>query len=246
MMERLQKVLAKAGLASRRQAESMIEARRVQVNGRVVTVLGTKVDPSKDHVKVDGKRLRPVERKVYLLLNKPKGTICSLRDPEGRPTVMDLVSDVRERISPVGRLDYDTEGLLLLTNDGDLGNALMHPRNRIEKNYWVKIKGHLSEKTLERIVHGGITLPTGKTAPSRARVLRQTDRNDWIELVLHEGKKREIRLMMERMGHPVVKLKRVGYAFLKIGDLRIGVYRSLTMNEVKKLQGLVMEPLNKS
>lgn len=239
MEDRLQKILAAAGIASRRHAETLIAEGHVQVNGAVVTEAGTKADPSKDHIKVDGKKIPALERKVYLLLNKPKGYITSRSDPEGRPTVMDLVSEIRERVSPVGRLDYETEGLLLLSNDGDLANGLMHPKNGVEKTYWTKVKGRFKEKDLKRIARGGIPLPTGKTAPCKVRSLRQTDSKEWIELILHEGKKREIRMMMLRVGHPVIKLKRVAYAFLKIGDLPLGSYRHLTSYEVKKLKTII-------
>ncbi len=240
--ERLQKILAKAGIASRRHAEQLILEGEVQVNGLVVSVLGTKADPDKDFIKVKGKRLLPEQGKVYLLLNKPKGCITSLSDPEGRQTVMDLIPDVKARVCPVGRLDYDTEGLLLLTNDGDLANALMHPRLQVEKTYWAKVRGHLPARDLKRVNRGGIPLPKGKTAPCRARVIRQTEQNDWLELVLHEGKKREIRYMMELLGHPVVKLKRVAYAFLKINKLATGQHRYLTEFEVAKLKSRVSSP----
>jgi 23S rRNA pseudouridine2605 synthase len=239
MEDRLQKILAAAGVASRRHAETLIAEGHVQVNGRIVTEPGSKADQSKDFIKVDGKRIPPLERKVYLLLNKPKGYITSRRDPEGRPTVMDLVGDVKERVSPVGRLDFETEGLLLLSNDGELANGLMHPKNGVEKTYWTKVKGRFKEKDLKRIARGGIPLPSGKTAPCKVRSLRHTESKEWIELILHEGKKREVRLMMLRVGHPVIKLKRVAYAFLKVGDLPLGSYRHLTKNEVKKLREIV-------
>lgn len=241
MEDRLQKILAAAGIASRRQAETLISEGHVQVNGTLVTEPGTKADPSKDHIKVDGKRIPVIERKIYILLNKPKGYITSRRDPEGRPTVMDLVSEIKERISPVGRLDFETEGLLLLSNDGELANGLMHPKNGVEKTYWTKVKGRFKKKDLRRIARGGIPLPAGKTAPCKVRSLRHTDSKEWIELILHEGKKREIRLMMLRVGHPVIKLKRVAYAFLKIGDLPLGAYRHLTANEVKKLRATIVK-----
>lgn len=238
MMERLQKVLARAGVASRRHAEELILEGKVQVNGAVVTQLGTKVDPAKDHIKVDGKRIAKEERKIYLLLNKPKGYITSVRDPEGRPTVMELIADVRERVYPVGRLDYDTEGLLLFTNDGDLARALMHPSTGIDKTYWAKVKGRPTDDVLKKIERGGISLPEGKSAPCKIRALRETDENVWVELILHEGKKRQIRMMMEKVGHPVLKLKRVAYAFLKIGNLPLGSYRDLSPAEIQKLKKL--------
>jgi len=239
MIERLQKVIAKAGIASRRHAEKMILDGRVQVNGAIVTQLGTKVDISKDHIKVNGKRIQPEPYKIYLLLNKPKGYITSVHDPEGRPTVMDLIPDVKERVYPVGRLDYDSEGLLLLTNDGDLVGALMHPRSGIDKTYWVKVKGHLTEEKIKKVAQGGISLPGGKSAPARIRPLRKTSEHDWVEIIMHEGRRRQIRLMIEKIGHDVLKLKRVGYAFLELGDLAPGEYRRLTPAEVKRLKALV-------
>jgi 23S rRNA pseudouridine2605 synthase len=238
MIERLQKFIAKAGIASRRHAEELIVQGKVQVNGKVVTELGTKVDPAKDHVKVDGKRIQVDPHKIYLLLNKPRGYITSVQDPEGRPTVMELIAEVKERVYPVGRLDYDTEGLLLFTNDGDLARMLMHPSSEVEKTYWAKVKGHLTEEELKKVERGGISLPEGKTAPCKIRFLRQTSEKDWVEIILHEGKKRQVRMMMEKIGHPVDKLKRVGYAFLKIGNMPLGAYRYLSPAEVGKLKNL--------
>ena len=237
-MERLQKVIAMAGIASRRHAEKLILEGEVQVNGAVVTKLGTKVDPEKDYIKVSGKRIRIESRKIYLLLNKPRGYITSVHDPEGRPTVMDLIPPLKERIYPVGRLDYDTEGLLLLTNDGALAQALTHPRHEVEKTYWVKVKGRLTPEKMEKVARGGISLPEGKSAPCKISFLRETDENVWVEMILHEGKKRQIRMIMEKIGHSVLKLKRVGYAFLKIEKLPLGGVRPLTLDEVKKLRRL--------
>ena len=246
MEDRLQKIIAQAGLASRREAERMIAEGRVALNGSIVTEAGTKADPAADHIRVDGKLIKKPARKVYLMLNKPKRCMTTRKDPEGRQTVMDLISDVKERVSPVGRLDYDTEGLLLLSNDGDLANALMHPKNEIEKTYWAKVRGRMSEAALLKVARGGISLPTGKTAPCKIRPLHKTDENGWVELILHEGKKREIRRVLERVGHPVIKLKRVAYAFLKLRGLAVGAYRHLTTYEVKKLQaiaqGIPFEP----
>jgi len=239
VMERLQKIIARAGIASRRRAELLIAGGHVELNGRLVTEAGTKADPAKDHIKVDGKKIRPDIRRVVLMLNKPRGYMTTCSDPEGRPTVMDLVEAVKERVTPVGRLDYDTEGLLLLTNDGDLANALMHPKQEVEKLYWAKVRGHVPPETLQKIARGGISLPTGKTLPCRIRLLNTTDQNAWVEIVLHEGKKREVRRMLQRVGHPVVKLKRVAYAFLKLGKLALGKSRYLTSYEVEKLEYLV-------
>lgn len=237
--ERLQKVIAKAGIASRRHAEELILQGRVQVNGSVVTQLGTKVDPAMDYIKVDGKRIRPEAHNIYLLLNKPKGYITSVHDPQGRPTVMNLLPKVRERVYPIGRLDYDSEGLLLLTNDGDFAAGLMHPSSGIDKTYWVKVEGHLTEEKIKKIAQGGIPLPGGRSAPARIRPLRKTSEHDWVEIILHEGKRRQIRLMIEKLGHDVLKLKRVGYAFLELGDLASGEHRRLTPAEVKGLKALI-------
>jgi pseudouridine synthase len=237
-MERLQKVIAKAGIASRRAAEKLILEGKVQVNGAVVTTLGTQVDAFKDHIKVDGKRIKVEPHKIYLLLNKPRGYITSVKDPEGRPTVMDLIPDVGARIYPVGRLDYDTEGLLLLTNDGDFAQELTHPSHGVEKTYWAKVKGRIPEDKMEKVAKGGISLAEGKSAPCKIRFLRETNENSWVEIILHEGKKRQVRMMMLKIGHPVMKLRRVGYAFLKIGDLPLGACRPLSQDEVRRFQRL--------
>lgn len=236
MIERLQKVLARAGIASRRHSEELIEEGRVRVNGTIVTTLGTKVNPERDHIKVDGKRIVVESKKVYLVLNKPVGCITSLSDPEGRPTVMDLIPAMKERIYPVGRLDYDTEGLLLLTNDGALACALMHPGSHIEKIYRAKVKGRLTDEGRRRLERGGVSIAGGKTAPCRVRTVRETAQNNWIEIILHEGRKRQVRMMMKKVGHPVIRLKRVGYAFIKIGDLALGKYRHLSPDEVGLLK----------
>jgi pseudouridine synthase len=235
-MERLQKIIAKAGIASRRKAEELILEGCVQVNGAIITEAGTKADPLKDHIKVNGKLLSSPRKKIYFILNKPKGYITSVSDPEGRPTVMQLVSGVKERLYPVGRLDYYTEGLLLLTNDGDLAHKLMHPRFGIEKKYWAKVKGAPSEGSVNKIAAGGVSLSAGVSAPCVIRSIRKTDQNTWLEIILHEGKKREIRVLMDKIGHPVLKLKRIGYAHLKLGTLPLGAYRPLTAREVEGLE----------
>jgi len=240
--ERLQKIIANAGISSRRHAEMLITEGKVEVNGAVVTQLGAKADPSRDHIKIDGKKIRLNSHKVYLLLNKPSGYITSAHDPEGRPTVMHLVRDVKERVYPVGRLDYESEGLLLLTNDGDLAHALMHPSMEIKKTYWAKVEGHISSAHIKKIEAGGISLPTGKTAPCKIRFLRETAQNSWIEIILHEGKNRHVHRVMEKVGHPVLKLKRVYYAFLKVANLSIGSYRHLTFSEVSGLRKLIDRP----
>jgi pseudouridine synthase len=235
MLERLQKIISRAGISSRRHAEEMILQGRVTVNGKVIKELGTKAEPERDHIKVNGKLINPRQPKTYILLNKPRGYITSLRDKEGRPTVIDLIKRVRTRVYPVGRLDYDTEGLLLLTNDGDLANAVMHPKREIQKTYYVKVKGVLDEKDFEKL-RRGIKIEGGITAPAGVKRLKKTDENSWIEMTIHEGKKRQIRRMLERIGHPVLKLKRVKIGFLDLKTLEPGRFRYLTPVEITRLR----------
>jgi pseudouridine synthase len=237
MEERLQKIIARAGITSRRKAEEFILEGRVKVNGRVVTELGSKADPERDHVKVDGKLIHFKQPRAYLILNKPKGYVTTLSDPEGRPTVLDLLKGVRQRVFPVGRLDYDTEGLLLLTNDGDLAHALMHPSYEVPKTYLAKVKGVLTDDKIKKL-EKGVPLPDGKTAPCSIKKVRKTQENSWLEVTLHEGKKRQVRRMLERVGHPVLKLKRIRYAFLELAGLLPGQYRHLSPQEVKRLKAL--------
>lgn len=236
MQERLQKVLAQAGFASRRAAEGMIVAGRVAVNGTVVTELGTKVDPDSDVVTLDGKLVAVEKERVYVLLHKPAGYVTTLSDPQGRPLVTDLLKGVSERVFPVGRLDYNTEGLLLLTNDGALANRLAHPRYGVEKEYHVRVRGEVSAEQLAAL-SGGVELEEGKTAPARASVVKGSDNNTWISLVIHEGRYRQVRRMCEEVGLTVVRLKRVRYGFLEMGGLRPGEFRLLTGDEVKRLSG---------
>jgi 23S rRNA pseudouridine2605 synthase len=235
-LERLQKLISRSGLASRRRAEEMILSGRVSVNGKVVKTLGVKADPNKDHVKVDGKLLLFRKPLLYILMNKPRGVITSLHDPQGRPTVRDLIRGVKTRVYPVGRLDYDTEGLLLLTNDGELTEYLMHPRSEVSKSYLAKIRGELSEAEVLKLSRGGISLFQGRTAPCKVKFVRKSGENSWIEITLHEGKKRQVREMLGRIGHPVSKLKRVRYAFLSLNDLPPGGWRHLTQKEVALLR----------
>jgi len=240
MQERLQKIIARAGIASRRKAEELILQGLVTVNGQVVTRLGTKADPEKDAIKVKGKLIRIPRQKVYIMLNKPRGYITAASDPLGRPVVMDLLKKVKVRVFPVGRLDYNSEGLLLLTNDGDLAHKLMHPSREIPRRYYVKIKGVLDEKDMARLERG-VKLEDGVTAPARVRPVRKTKANSWIEITIHEGKYREVRRMLERVGHRVIKLIRTGYGPLELGNLPEGQYRYLTPEEVKKLKEMVGE-----
>jgi len=231
---RLQKVLAAAGVASRREAERLIQGGRVAVNGQVVAIPGTRVDPAQDVVRLDGRRLRTEERRVYYLLNKPKGYITTSRDPEGRPTVLDLLRGVRERVYPVGRLDWHSEGLLILTNDGDLAFELTHPSNHVAKVYRVKVKGLVPNAALQA-VRRGLYLNGRKSLPAQVR--RITSRlHSWLEITLYEGQKNQIRRTFERLGHPVLKLKRVAIGALSDGDLKPGSYRPLTAREIHLLR----------
>jgi len=237
-MDRLQKILAAAGVASRRKAEELISAGRVTVNGKVVTELGSKADPTTDTITVDGKPLQPAQRFAYLLLNKPKGYVTTASDPEGRPTVMDLLGDWPERVYPVGRLDYASEGLLLLTNDGDLAQQLTKAASHVPKTYHVKISGKPSEQALQRL-RNGITIPLDdgrrvKLSPTKIRLLEDAP-NPWYEITLTEGRNRQIRRMFQELGHYVEKIKRVQLGPLRL-DVAPGKFRSLTGREVQALK----------
>jgi 23S rRNA pseudouridine2605 synthase len=234
MLQRLQKFLAHAGVASRRHAEQLIVEGRVTVNGAIVRELGVKVDPEKDAVKVDGKRVLG-ERPVYILMYKPKGTLCTLDDPEGRPLVTDLVRGVKARLFPVGRLDFDTTGALLLTNDGELANLLMHPRHRFTKTYLAKVKGVPSEERLEKL-RRGVNIEGVRTAPAEARLVALKEKNSLVELILREGRNRQVKRMFLEIGHPVLRLHRSAYAFLDLQGLEPGQWRHLSADEVKRLR----------
>ena len=239
-LERLQKILAQAGIASRRHAEELITEGRVQVNGQVVTTLGTKADPARDHIRVDGKLLQGAERLRYFMLNKPKGYVTTVSDPEGRPTVMEFFAKMGERLYPVGRLDYLSEGLLLVTNDGELAHTLTRAASGVEKTYLVKVAGQPAEEDLERL-RTGVAIERGKlgegkvrTAPARIRQVRAGD-NPWFEVVIIEGRNRELRKMFEEIGHHVEKIRRVGYGPLVL-DLEPGKLRELDAEEVAALR----------
>ncbi len=239
-LERLQKILAAAGIASRRSAEALIEQGRVQVNGKVVTVLGTKADAGRDHIRVDGKLLQGPERLRYFVLNKPRGFVTTVKDPEGRPTVMQFFEKMKERLYPVGRLDYMSEGLLVVTNDGDLANRLTKAASGVEKTYLVKVAGQPTEAELE-ILRGGVAIDRGApgsakihTSPARIRQVRQGD-NPWYEVVLIEGRNRELRKMFEEIGHFVEKIRRTGYGPLVL-DQEPGNLRELEPRELELLR----------
>ena len=262
--ERLQKIIAGAGITSRRKAEELIKQGRVTVNGQVISEQGSKADPARDHIKVDGKLLRGPQRNVYLLLNKPKGYVTTVSDPEGRPTVMDLVPAVGQRVYPVGRLDYASEGLLLLTNDGALANHLTRASSHVPKTYLVKISGQPKEEDIHQLgrgirihgtqgqpgrapgqVHGkpgqvrsragqAVNRPGERTAPAQIRLMKEAE-NPWYEVTLIEGKNRQIRRMFEEIGHHVEKIKRVRYGPLTL-DVEPGRFRELTLREVQSLR----------
>ncbi|MBP1155217.1 MULTISPECIES: pseudouridine synthase [unclassified Paenibacillus] len=235
-MERLQKVLAEAGVASRRKCEELITAGRVEVNDQVVTTLGVKVDPSQDFIKVDG---RPIRRqaKVYVIFNKPKGVITSAQDPEGRKTVTEFFKNIKERIYPIGRLDYDTEGLLLLTNDGDFAHLLTHPKHHVPRTYLASVKGVPHGSQLDKL-RGGIELDDGMTSPAEVEYQDvDTDKKEAVvKITIYEGRNRQVRRMFDAIHHPVVKLKRVQFGPLQLSGLPRGKYRHLTLQEVEELR----------
>ena len=252
--ERLQKIIAAAGIASRRHAEEMITSGRVSVNGQIVSELGSKADPETDHIRVDGKLLRGPQRHVYLALNKPKGYVTTVTDPEGRPTVMDLVRSVGERVYPVGRLDYLSEGLLLMTNDGALVERLMHASSHVPKTYLVKVSGTPAEESIERLRRGVVLRENSlgqkrsaehrpksakpvKTAPAKIRLVKEAE-NPWYEVTLIEGRNRQIRRMFEQVGHHVEKIRRVRYGPLEL-DIEPSEFRALTLAEIGKLKAAV-------
>ena len=238
MPERLQKLIAQAGIASRRHAEEMITAGEVTVNGKVITELGTKADPEKDHIKVRGKLINPIlqkRAKVYVLLNKPKGYLSSVSDPERRPMVTELLPPALGSLHPVGRLDFNTEGLLLLTNDGDFTNHITAARNRVVKVYEAKVKGEPPTAAIERL-RKGVTLDDGDhTAPAEIHLLESTGTNTWFEVILHQGRNQQIRRMFDLIGYSVVKLRRVRIGPLVDRKMRPGEWRLLDAYEVKEL-----------
>lgn len=235
MQERLQKILSQAGIASRREAEKIITGGRVAVNGQVVTELGTKANADTDKITVDGKPIKVEARKRYILLYKPVGYMTTMKDPEGRPIVTDLLKEIKERVYPVGRLDYNTEGLLLLTNDGALANRLAHPSHEVDKGYLVRVRGQASPSQLKHL-ELGVDLEDGRTAPAQVSLVKESEHNCWVSITIHEGRYRQVRRMCEAVGLTVVRLKRSRYGFLEIGELKPGQYRELSQSEVERLQ----------
>jgi 23S rRNA pseudouridine2605 synthase len=238
-LERLQKIIAHAGFASRREAETMIREGRVTVNGKVITEMGAKADPARDHVKVDGKLITKPEDHRYILLYKPREVMTTVDDPQGRRTVIDLIKGVRERIYPVGRLDFHSEGLILLTNDGTFANTVAHPKHGSVKTYHVKVRGVPEQRIVEKLERG-ITIEGKRTLPCEISRMKTTGKGDdegnsWYEIKLREGRTRQIRRMFQAVGHPVSKLRRVAIGPLSDPRLTPGDYRELTSKEVKML-----------
>lgn len=236
MEERLQKLLAAAGIASRRKAEELIAAGRVCVNGKVVTEAGTKADFGKDHITVDGKVVERKERKIYVLLHKPKGYVCTVSDTHDRPTVLQLLPDYHTRIYPVGRLDLETSGLLLLTNDGSFTNKIIHPAREINKIYRAKVQGAPTEAQLN-LLRKGLVLEEETFAPAKIRFLGKNGRDTIWEIIIHEGKKRQIRRMFKEIKHPVLELARTNIDFLSLKGLKAGEWRFLKKEEIHRLLG---------
>lgn len=238
MAERLQIVLARAGIASRREAEQLIREGRVKVNGNVVLKPGTQVVWGQDAIRLDNRPIRRLESKVTIVLNKPKRVLTTSHDPRGRLTTAELVKEIKARIFPVGRLDYHTEGLLILTNDGELAQHLQHPRYGIPKTYRIKVKGLPTTQALQNL-RSGVMLDGRRTAPAQVKKIGTTGKNAWFEITIKEGRNRQVRRMCSAVGHPVLKLKRIRYGPIRLGNLRPGVYRDLTPAELEKLRKYV-------
>ncbi len=240
MLIRLQKVIADSGLASRRKAEELIAQGRVTINGQVVSELGTKVDPVKDHVKVDGRHLKPAPPQTFIMLNKPKNVVSTMSDPGGRGTIADLLPGVHVRVFPVGRLDFDSEGLVLLTNDGDLAQLLLHPRHHVPKTYLIKVKGMLDGEDIG-VLEKGVMLDDGRAGSAIVKKVGKATENSWLEITIYEGRKHQVKRMLDAVGHPVLKLKRVRFGPIALGDLPTGQYRYLTDREANAVRELARE-----
>jgi len=234
-LERLQKIIAAAGVCSRRQAESLIRQGRVEVDGRTVTALGSKADPGRQKITVDGSAIRPPARVTTILLNKPKGVVTTMRDPQGRPTVAQLIAPAfRQRLFPVGRLDIDTEGALIMTNDGDLAQRLLHPKYEIDRTYLAVVKGNVGQEAIRRLEQG-VDIGGHVTAPAAVTAKAAAPGQGKLVITIHEGRKRQVRKMCAAVGHPVVHLKRLAYGGLKLGDLPPGAFRRLGRKDIERL-----------
>lgn len=235
---RLQKVLAQAGVASRRACEVMIDEGRIEVNGELVLEQGRRVNPQTDVIRVDGERIPPARNHLYFVLNKPRGVVSTLDDPEGRPTLAQYMDRQKERLFHVGRLDTDTEGLILLTNDGEFANRMTHPSHEVPKTYLVEVEGAVSDKIVERL-RKGLRLEDGPVKPDRVKLVDVHENKSLLTITLHEGRNRIVRRMMDSVAHPVRKLSRVAIGPVRLGRLRIGESRPLTREELGKLLDLV-------
>jgi 23S rRNA pseudouridine2605 synthase len=234
MEERLQKILSRAGVSSRRAAEKMIAEGRISVNRTVVVEPGTKADPQKDEIRLDGRLISLETERIYLMLHKPKGYVTTLSDPQGRPIVTDLLNGVAARVYPVGRLDYDSEGLLILTNDGEFAQRLQHPRYGIPKTYRVKVEGRILKGELKAL-ENGIDLPDGRFAPAEVQLEKTNPGSTWLTITITDGRNRVIRRAFDSIGHPVARLLRVAVADITLASLREGAWRLLTPREVERL-----------
>ena len=240
MTLRLQKIIANAGIASRREAERLIDEGRVSVNGTVVRQQGVLADPDADRIKVNGRLLPAPEKKVFILLNKPRGCLTTVKDDKARPTVMEFFKDLPARVYPVGRLDFNTEGVLLFTNDGDLSKKLLAPKSKVPRTYLVKVRGVPEEKALNRL-RRGVRLDNCPTGPMKVHIKRTTGKNSVLSIKLAEGKYRHLKRVCEKVGHPVVKINRIEFAKLNLKEVPLGAYRFLTPKEVRSLNALVRE-----
>ncbi len=239
MQMRLQKYLAQAGIASRRASEKLILQGRIKVNGITIKELGTKVNPESDIIEVDGKICRIKQDYVYILLNKPKGILTSVKDPFGRPTVLELLKGVKDRVFPVGRLDKDTEGLVLLTNDGELAYKITHPKFKVFKTYIAHVQGIVKDKDIQALKNG-IILEDGMTSPAKVEIIKFFDNSTVLQLKIYEGRKRQIRRMCAAIGHPIINLKRIEIGNLSLNGLKVGQWRYLNreeINYIKKIKG---------
>ncbi len=238
--EKLDRVLSRTGIASRREAERIVREGRVTLNGKVVSDPGLRLNPARDAVKVDGKRIKGPAPPIHVLLYKPRNVVCTMEDPQGRPCVGDLLKMVRGRPVPAGRLDFDAEGLLLCTNDGDLVHQLIHPRFKVRKTYYVKVNGVPDVKAIKRL-QTGIVLDGKKTLPARVSFVRKTDRNSWLRITLYEGRNRQIKRMIEHFGFRVLRLRRVALGPLSVKGLKVGEYRRLRQDETNELHKYLEE-----
>ncbi|SKA76681.1 23S rRNA pseudouridine2605 synthase [Clostridium sp. USBA 49] len=236
MLERLQKYMAECGIASRRKCEEIIISGRVKVNDKIITQLGYKIDRKKDIIAIDGKIIKPEQKKIYIALNKPTGYLSTVKDDRGRKTILDLVK-TKERIYPIGRLDYDTSGLILLTNDGEIYNKIIHPRQIIKKTYIAKLKGIPTNLEINKFKNG-IDIGGYITATADFRLINILGENCEVEIKIHEGKNRQIRRMCEKINHQVISLKRISIGEIKLGNLELGKFRNLTQEEIQYLKTL--------